>query len=223
MTAASQLIGYDIRRAPSTYLSTRWGSAERERFLIHPDTPCPLSVDRLVWPSRFRLESTPPGLLSAPDDIVLTSDPRHRYFKLFDLWDDMDEMVSEYRPTEPGDCGVAIGILPPPPESEPANDAWWHAIKGCTVHPSHRQATWESLGYDIANSGFTSALSSCGRTPQERAESEMRWRAHLNAYGLFMSFSEAALFCLDANSKIADDGPFYVFEIFLLWGTLQPG
>ncbi len=223
MNEISQLIGYDIRRIPASYQTARWRTDLRKMFLIRPETPCPLSVDKLVWPSRFRMESIPPGPLSTPDDIVLQPTPRTRYFELFDLWDDLDEMVSEYKPTISGDCGLAIGLLRPENYAHGQSvlqDSWWHAITGCTVRPANQRNEWELLGYDVANSGFTSALSNCGRQPHEQREAEARWGKYLNDFGLFKIASDATYFCEDANKRLSSDGPFYVYELFLIWGAL---
>jgi hypothetical protein len=219
-----RLIGYDIRKAPATYQAARWEAHTREMFLIRPQTPCPLSVDKLVWPSRFRMESTPSGPLSTADDIVLIPAAGNRYFELFGLWDDLDEMTSEYRPTTSRDCGIAVGLYLPeyqPDAPHRPQDSWWQAISGCTVRPAHRSGEWERLGYDVANSGFTSALSNFGRSPAERLEAEATWGACLNDFGLLRTATDAVRFCEDSNRLLASDGPFYIFEISLIWGTLQ--
>lgn len=223
MNESSRLIGFDIRRTPAAYQQNHWGPRERELFLIRPNTPCPLSVDNLVWPTRFRMEHMPPGPLSAPDDILLRPSTKTRYFDLFGLWDDLNEMISEYKPTIAGDCGLAVGLVFPEHsafEKSVIQDSWWQAINGCSVRPSTRREKWELLGYDVANSGYTSALSNCGRQPRDRNEAESKWGACLNDFGLFKAVPDAIRFCEASNKTLTSDGPFYVFELFIMWGNL---
>jgi hypothetical protein len=170
------------------------------------------------------METNPSGPLSTADDIVLAPAAGNRYFELFGLWDDLNEMTSEYRPATSRDCGIAVGLHSPESQADAAHggqDSWWQAISGCTVRPAHQSGEWERLGYDVANSGFTSALSNFGRSAAERIQAESTWGACLNDFGLFRTVTDAARFRGDSNNLLASDGPFYIFEISLIWGTLE--
>jgi hypothetical protein len=49
------LVGFDIRLSAEQYVELWWDQKHRDEYLLRPDTPWPLSVDGLVWPSMFRV------------------------------------------------------------------------------------------------------------------------------------------------------------------------
>jgi hypothetical protein len=201
-------------------MSLRWDPPTRDIYLLRPEIECPLSIDRTVWPSRFR--SSQREVLQFGDDIHLDPATANSYFVAFRLWNDLAEMIAEYRPGKDNDCGVAVSLVLPESYADPstvATDEWWNAAVSIPTHPSSPDANWLLLGYDIANSGFMSAVSNCGLTEDEREPMRAMWGRYLNDVGLFAEFSSADAFCRDANVRISDDGPFYVFELFLIWGN----
>lgn len=223
MTTISDLIGYDVRRAISSSLRGLWGAKRREGYLLRPEIDYPYSVDRIVWPSRFQLGPMNPYPFPQPPDTIVidpaTADP---HFQLFDLWDDLVKMLGPYRPSAEGDFGVAIGLVRPdryPSGKGPVQDEWWRAIHGSPATPSAPESGWRMIGYDVANSGYTSALSNCGFVGDEKVRLRKTWSRSINQSGLFDSVDDAAAFCADANVRIAEDGPFFVFELFLTWAT----
>jgi hypothetical protein len=213
-----KLIGYDVRRSPVSLAPFRWDPPTREQFLLRPEVKCPLSVDKSVWPSRF---FTPGAVLDFGDEIRPDPVRGNPYFVAFDLWNELDEMLAAYVPGMPDDCGIALGLLVPEDEAgirREERDPWWSLATQIPTRPSDVGANWASLGFDVANSGFLSALSNCGSPEKELAQLRARWATHINDKGLFLSASEAEAFCIDANVRVAPDGPFHVFEVFLLWG-----
>jgi hypothetical protein len=47
-----RLLGFDVREVPQVAAGL-WDGARRTTFLLRPEVRWPLSVDTLVWPSRF--------------------------------------------------------------------------------------------------------------------------------------------------------------------------
>jgi hypothetical protein len=227
VAAISQMIGYDVRRAPSPFLLSLWDTARREQFLLRTDVAYPFSVDKLVWPSRFQLGDLNPYPFPQPADaIVIQPSTVNQHFQLFKLWDDLVRMLGPYRPSSEGDCGLGVGLMHPEhyqDDSRFAEDDWWQAIHGSPIIPPEPEDEWKLLGYDVANSGFTSSVSNCGVPEAERATLRKTWGGSINQFGLFGKAEEALRFCADANVRFADDGPFYVFELFLIWSSFLPG
>ncbi|WP_169978641.1 hypothetical protein [Tautonia rosea] len=224
MGSLGRLIGYDIRFAPSPRLQGLWTSERREQFLLRPEVDYPYSVDRAVWPSRFRLGSAepPPGLEGA-EMILLDPATANTHYQLFDLWDDLTRMLAPHRASSDGDVGVSIGLVFPehdPEKTLTLEDEWCRAILGSPILPSEPDPAWKRIGYDVANSGFLSAISNCGMSESERSPLRRRWSNHLNTFGLFESGDAAIRYCVDANERIKDDSPFFVFELHLIWSSI---
>ncbi|WP_152051610.1 hypothetical protein [Tautonia marina] len=224
MRPLGRLIGYDIRFAPSPALRALWNSKRREHYLLRPEVDFPYSVDRAVWPSRFRLGGTepPPGLQKGEMiDLDPATVPPH--YQLFDLWDDLTRMLAPHRANPEGDTGLSVGLVIPeqdPSRTATLNDEWCLAILGSPIRPPDPEPTWKCIGYDVANSGFTSAISNCGMSDDERVPLRKLWSDRLNSFGLFESVADANRYCADANQRIEGDGPFFVFELHLIWSTI---
>ncbi len=82
--------------------------------------------------------------------------------------------------------------------------------------------TWTLLGYDVADSGFTSGLSNCGYRPDiDDVESLRRdWGPKLNERGLFDALEHADEFRRVSDARIPEHAPFFVFA---LYETGDPG
>jgi hypothetical protein len=221
MTTNSDLVGFDIRWARSKPLLDLWPDQRREQFLLRPDVLIPLSVDRGAWPSRFKLEAGADPFAGQSGDVIrIEPGLTGPHFQLFDLWDSLSRMLGQYRPIDPADCGIGVGLLRPEHYPEGAGfDAgeWWRAIHGTPINPPQPEPAWTVLGYDVANSGFNSAVSNCGMLDEERPALRAAWGPRINPFGVFGTVEDAVAFCTDANQRLADNGPFYVMELFLIW------
>jgi hypothetical protein len=181
----------------------------------------PLSVDKTVWPSRFRIGQE---VLQFDKDILVDSATGNSYFMAFGLWEGLGEMIAEYVPCQGGDCAIAVFVYVPDASVDDraivggTNDSWWTAIMEAEPQPSDIQDDWIELGYDVANSGFLSALSNCGFSDDERDKMRALWRSQINHIGLLADLDAAKMYCVDAHRRAASDGPFFVFKLFLVWG-----
>lgn len=74
---------------------------------------------------------------------------------------------------------------------------------------------WIFLGYDVADSGFTSGLSNCG-FGQDVHGLRAEWGTRLNAFGLFDSAADALAFARLSDQRIPEHATFFAFG---LWST----
>lgn len=214
-----RIIGFDVRYAPETFVKDRWEDPTRELYLIDPKVPVPLSVDRLVWPSRFRMKGSPPPPMTRADDILVPRNADTAHFEAFDLWQSFGWMFTHHTPTPKSDVAIAIGLVDERthgPGFKP--DSWWRAVYPTAFPADQLDPTWPLLGYDAANSGMLSALTNCGRSGTLRDATRAAWADRLTDHGLLKEASDAVKFADEANVWARSDGPFYAFAIFLVWG-----
>jgi hypothetical protein len=57
----AHLVGFDLRLEPAG-LARAWTHERRSRFLLRDTVGEPLSVDPMIWPSRFWQPHVPPGM-----------------------------------------------------------------------------------------------------------------------------------------------------------------
>lgn len=70
-----------------------------------------------------------------------------------------------------------------------------------------------TLGFDVADSGWTSGLSNCGYWPAEVAQLRALWRGRLNDHGLLVSYEAAEEFRASCDKRVPEHAPFFVFEL----------
>jgi hypothetical protein len=213
------MVGFDVRWFPPDSSSLHWALDEREKSLLRLDVVRPLSVDRWIWPSRFQSgEGTDPEL------IPVSREDRDPHFALFGLWSSLPEMLAYYRPASLPDFGVGFRLVIEENAAQisPAStDEWLLAIQGSPVKPAEPDPRWGRLGFDVANSALSSGVSGFTLLPEEREPLRRMYAGAINHFGLFGTAHDAIQFCRDANQRLADDGPFYVWELFLIWGDLR--
>jgi hypothetical protein len=213
------MVGYDVRWFPPGFLTSRWDAALRMKYLLRPGIVRPFSVGKTVWPSRFQVGEGERDVFSGyPENIRLDPD-ENTHFYLFGLWDSYGEMLANYKPASEPAYVLGAGLLRK--EQYPADagfktDEWWRAIHGSPIDPPEPKGEWNLLGYDVANSGLTSAMTNFSLPEAELALLREKWAGGINDHGLFSAADEAVRFCLDANVRLADEGPFYVWELFLI-------
>jgi hypothetical protein len=59
MDAIGRILGFDARETDEELGRTPMSEEVRERFLLRPEIPCPLSIDRLIWPTHFSYHTRP--------------------------------------------------------------------------------------------------------------------------------------------------------------------
>ena len=215
------LVGFDVRWVSDPGFLGFWDDARRQQYLIRPEVGYPLSIDRHVWPSRF----AQPGLAEPIGAVAdLDGGAGGMHFANLSFWGSLREMVSQYKPSLSRDCVIAAALLIPQGQRTgvkgPA-DPWRAFVTSQRTDPDQPGQRWVSLGCDVANDGYLSGLSNCGMFESERQSLRARWSDSLNEYGLFVAPENALAFCDDANTRLKDDGPFHVFELFVVSGDLR--
>lgn len=204
---ADALLGFDARPV-GPLIDEPWSPERRQRYLLR-DVSRPLSVDhRVWWPSAFRhpregTESSPLGWI-----------PRPEWIGPNDLWDNLEQMES------------ALDATPAPPRG--IERVWkialsWHengelrldrhGLYIEPMRPAAISATWECLGYDVADPTI-SGLSNCGYDPDERTALIPRWAPRLNEHHLFTQLDDAYAFRELTNQRVTEHAPFFVFGLW---------
>lgn len=190
------LIGYDARTwSPTT--TSNWPDERRQQYLLNPDAPMPLSVDRIVWPSPLL-----DGQSWIPDDTIAqlgqTALTPEFIGPNAPFWSDLEELVNFL--------------------SRSALDPATMAL--IEVHRLDPGSTYQAepakslLGYDVADEGFISSLMNCAVEPQERDHLTAAFASGLNPLHLFTSASLAHRFREASNDLIPEHAPFSVYAIY---------
>ncbi|MBW2740457.1 MAG: hypothetical protein JRE64_16790 [Deltaproteobacteria bacterium] len=217
----NKLIGFDIRFLSDDFLLQRWSASIRDQYLLKSNIPLPLSIDRSVWPSRFKIISDQSINGLTLDDISSTSTRHNQYFVCYDIWNDLNEMISQYKPVSKGkDYGIAINLIIPDNIIN-QNDEWLNSIiNSPSCSPSVPNQEWLFFGYDIANSSFSSMLFRFGLKEEEKRNMRPIWSRYLNDYGLIKTEEKAIEFWQNGSNRMIEDSPFYIFQLFLICGEL---
>jgi hypothetical protein len=188
---SEMVIGFDARE---TFVepSKAWTPRRRREFLLREDVAKPLSVDALAWPSVFHELPVPEcgGVVA-------------------DLWDDLDEMraaLAERKP--PAHRIVAVSWLTDDPDAKGGPHRSARDAMPCDLGPE-----WELLGYDVADGGCISGLSSCGYSPFERAELAPAWGPKLNLNHLLADAEDAFRYRAVADRRVSEHAPFFVYAL----------
>lgn len=72
----------------------------------------------------------------------------------------------------------------------------------------------ERLGYDVADETMTSALMNCGFTGADAGTAAASWGARLNERHLFRSVEDALAFRAEAELRIPEHAPFFVYGLY---------
>jgi hypothetical protein len=203
--AAAQLVGFDLKLDPAG-LSLAWTDERRRQYLLNDAVEVPLSVDPMVWPSRFWQASVPPGM-GIPQRIgtiaVPALTPGYNALGLWDSLERLEGFVSTRR--LPNGSAPLVAVLA------------WPGDRPMTLVGDSGQTkvidTWPSLGFDVADGSLVSGLVNCGYEPAEREALQARWAARLNHVGLLSSLDAAFEFRDITDVRVPEHAPFVVFEL----------
>src|SRR5262249_43673178 len=158
------------------------------------------SVDPSVWPSIFedpgsRLLRRDPlaDLMLQPD----TSDLRQKFIGLWTRAGALRKAIDAAGAAERTAC-VAIEVLS---DGGLARAPEWNAPLGGLPGCEPDDVDWVRLGFDVADQGYTSALSNCGWSKEEKPEAVARWSPFLNEHGLLATAGAADAFRFDADDR----------------------
>jgi hypothetical protein len=203
-------LGYDIRLRPSGISAPDWTGKRRERYLLRPEIPWPFSVDRNVWEALFSYREQE-GL----DDRwpTLAVKPAEFPHQVLELWQDLAAMegCGQRLLLESG-AEIRVDLLTVTPWQDFES---WSFLADFQEPKTERDDLWQSLGFDIADEGFTSGLTNCGYG-EERFEWRARWASLLNEHGLPERIGDAFALCAEMDKRVEEHAPFFVFELHQL-------
>ncbi len=203
-----QFLGFDVRLDPVN-LARGWSAERRNQYLLRDDIEVPISIDPMVWPSKFWQRHVPPGI-GIPRHLgtVAVPDATPGY-TILGLWADLDELERFARNTGVTiDPATLIAVLAWPGDEE---DLAGSSLE--TSSPLPDLAAWTCLGFDVADHSFISGLNNCGYDPDERASLANIWRASLNEHGLLTELEAARRFAEMTDERVPEHAPFLVFEL----------
>lgn len=212
-----ELLGFDIRLKSECYLNRVWDRERRFKYLLNPQTPWPLSVDIMVWPSMFRYTSTQAGSGHISLDKLIeveTINTRHDALSIWPSLREMDKCFDSQKSAKLS--GVKIAIILHVDKKE-FNKEHWRAVLSPALSINDIPDSWNLVGYDIADQDLTSGLSNCGYSVVELAALRNEWKNRINEYGLFDSFEDALSFRDLTAKRVPSHSPFYVYSI--LWDS----
>lgn len=187
-------LGFDARLSPST-LTERWPLSRRREALLRPEATAPLSVDYLVWPSAWPLDSTAAGWRGPVQG----------------LWDNAARL-EKCLVSMPGRWWIVAIVL----ESRniaPADAAEWRE-RTAELQDTAEWRSWKPLGYDVADRFLTSGT--VWFRPEEDPKAlQAKWRSHLNKRHLFSRLEAATQFRDYANKRAPEHAPHFVYKLLL--------
>ncbi len=184
------LVGADPR-VPPDEADPYWKEARRQAYLLRPEVPRPLSVDRNVWRSLPMADGSP-----APDPLPWVS----------------YGTVYERTLGQGGGATFVIVVI-----GFVAADADDEALARTNSFEAELvvEPGWTFLGFDVAD-GITSGLSNCGYGKEEVDSLRATWGPRLNELGLFDSPDDAVRFRDLTNARVPEHAPFSVYGLWIV-------
>ena len=186
------LYGFDAR-APIDAADPAWTAERREAFLLRTDIRRPLSVDRSVWPPVAAAQRTD----GAAPDYWASLGALRDTCAAAGLGPGAASLVALAVREGPGAAGRAL-VIP--------------------CDPGRIQPVWTPLGYDVADTGLTSASSNSGFLPGLDDVELLRraWGPRLNEHGLFDALPDAVEFRGISDDRMPEHAPFLVHRLYLV-------
>ena len=209
---------YDIRQRILKQKSG-WPADRCQTFLFRPDIMNPIATDRHVLTNHYYDANTLPY-----------TGPFSPFWKSLV---ELQRFLEQFKLNNFDDLLLAISIdvsLLTQSELE-----YFHSLLGnknqkllklklfeCLATPGKVQESWEFIGFDVSDSGFTSAISNMGFTSDDDIPSlRAKWGPYLNEYHLFDQAENAVRFKEFSNQRAPEHAPFFVFGLWSISGDQQ--
>ena len=173
------------------------------------------SVDEFSWPSVFYTHQCPGFTEQEKQKFFLTGPKRPNWIGPNNpLWENLNDLKNNL--IESGIDITSIIIIAvtccaieDPPTNFPSN------LYLKKTDPETIDENWEFLGYDIADSNYTSSLTNCGtysnkNTPQKVKE----MISQLNENNLFNSIETAMIFRDFSDKAVTEHSPFVIYGLY---------
>jgi len=178
-----RLRGFDARENERD-CAVRLPAEYREKFLLRPDVECPLTVDTLIWPSRF--EKAEPDWGGG-------------------LWLSLAEMREMLREQGGSAVLIAVELLAP----AGIVDRYPSPLIDSEEVPSGSVC----LGHDVADGWFTSGLCNCGHSAEELTSMRPQWGPRINEFGLLRDERDALALRELTDARVPEHAPFWVYRL----------
>lgn len=201
MKTQFRLIGFDVRAPWTKDWEGTWNHSRRATFLLNENIKRPFSVDRNVWPS---IDMGNDQGIDQPcvwaDYITMMQSLSSNLQKWHKDLNYADEIAIEV--LDENDQCATISCL------------------GNNTETAHKNinldADFSPLGYDVADSSLTSALSNCGfdaNNIYSKDEMKEKFAPFLNDHGLFCDLDMACRFRAIMERKIPEHAPLFIYRI----------
>jgi len=200
------LLGFDIRVAAEDAVSL-WSRKRRDQFLLDPETPLPLSVDPMAWPSVFRYGGREPATELLKRVSTLAADP---HYSDETVWLQFEPMLRSFSGELKG-TGRGVAIAIELVSSVPVSVDQFPALYQKKVPATVPQGA-SLLGFDVADAGLTSGLCNTNYTTKERQELQ-GWPGKLNEHGLLRTVEDAEAFRAVAEQRSPRDAPYWIYKL----------
>ena len=209
MTSERRLLGFDGREDAEDCRKTPIPSAVREEFLLRPEIECPFSVDWHTWPSHFLYYPQIRHLIGPGEPALIETDADCRG----GLWLSLERMRRRLSENRRNAVAVAIEVFSP---DRASLDEFPSPLVYSQTEPEILPAGSALLGFDVADSGFCSALSNCGYSVDERNELRPQWQSRINDFGLLKTQEAAIEFKEVSDRRVIEHAPFWVYRLHRL-------
>jgi hypothetical protein len=209
-----KVISFDVRVHPTMALS-ELPTDYRERALLDPRTPLPISVDETIWPqiARDLYEGFVGAAMLAlkwPHDAASLCDSNDLLFKVPTAW------LTERPPSLKADAWfVALSVSRTGADYLASLRRQGLLYEATIASETLSECGWTFLGYDVADKMLYSPLMNNDLGLVERKPVSDPFRGTTNEYGLFIQHETATKFSEVAAKIIRDHAPYLVIGI---WG-----
>ena len=201
------VLGYAARDVTDAARAA-WDEERRALGLVRSDAALILSVDVTSWPSVLSDEQQ--VIVASPGDLELQ-----------DLCPNLEKLreglTSIWCRERPPPCWiVAVNVLTAN-WGEPERAAWAHphwVYYFSEVVPTKLDPSWSCLGYDVADDGLFSSMTTMGGDRHEIPRIRREWSRHLNCYNLFEDPRSAWEYKLFSDRWIKEHAPFFVYGLW---------
>jgi hypothetical protein len=185
MEAHSIRLGFDLRTSLNAP-DPEWTQARRAQYLLRRGVARPLSVDPCVWKrvEGAHLKDYRPLL------------PFHQAAQLKTQLDQLQEDATI----------IEVTVV-----ASHHAEYWQNITHG--IGGETKELLYSSLGYDVADRYFTSALSNCALPPPLLTTTRNQFASSLNNHGLFSNLNDALRFRSACQLLVPEHNPFEVYRL----------
>lgn len=205
-----RILGYDIRHNIIAYGNTLTSKNYYSKFLIRPEIPWPISIDKLVWPSIYIFDKQPiPPVYSSLFYQKIKS--ASFYQQIINFFESPDQCKGN---DNKGNIHICVKLHF---NKNELKDTYLRRIVDLLKHDQGKldKQYSEFMGFDLANCTGISGLCNFGQSESLLQNKRKEWSGYINRYGLFEKYAMAQKFQTFLNeTTVEEEIPFYIFSIW---------